>query len=88
MVGGGIVVSIFLICVRKVCRWILCAWNGEIASIIEFPVGFSVVKASAGAIRGDFGDRLKILGAKEWWYSIVMHVEVRGDALSVTATLV
>jgi len=66
VVGGGIDVSIFLICVRKVCRWILCAWNGEIASIIEFPVGFSVVKAGAGAIRGDFWRQIEDSCAKEW----------------------
>jgi len=29
---------------KKVCRWIPCTWNGEILSIFELPLGFSVAK--------------------------------------------
>ena len=34
---------------RKVSIWILCTWNGEIPSIFELPLGFSVEIAVAGA---------------------------------------
>ena len=39
---------------RKVCRWIPYTWDGEIRLILEFPLGFSVAKGSAGAKNGDF----------------------------------
>jgi hypothetical protein len=37
-----------------VSRWIPGTWNGEIPSIFELPLGFSVAKAVAGAKNGDF----------------------------------
>jgi len=35
---------------RKVPRWILYAWNGEVLPTIDLPLGFSVANAVAGGI--------------------------------------
>jgi len=35
---------------KKVPRWILCNWNGEILPIIDVSPGFSVADAVAGEI--------------------------------------
>src|SRR5277367_3258756 len=65
---------------KKVSRWISCTQNGEIPSIFELSLGFSVAKAGAGAKNGDFVEELKIISSTECWNDIVVHVEVRGDA--------
>ena len=50
---------------KKVSRWISCTQNGEIPSIFELSLGFSVAKAGAGTKNGDFVEELKIISSTE-----------------------